>query len=675
MNKAFDQKNRLGQLHTPLAFNRLALLSFSGVDRVNGMFDYVAEALTATDDINPDDLLGLHASVELVSHRYDSSAWFDGIVTEINRVGRGRNGVTYSLRLQPWLFLMSLRQNQRIFHEKTAPEILKEVFAAYASSGKTIFRDDLTKSYPTLEYTVQYRETDLAFALRLMERFGISHYAEHEQGDHTIVLTDAVDSHPKVVGNTRPYRGVQNDHLSDEEHFWAWSPRARMATGAIRLTEFNFKTPDQNMEVEQTGQNTYAQGKLESYEFPGDYLEPKAGETRAGLLVDQAGVGAQLHRAMGNCLTLKAGMKVKIDGDKRPGVTGETFLCVEKHHSYDSGGYGTGGDGSGSSYEAEGMFQLDKLPLVPARTQPPPMIAGPQTAKVVGEGEIDVDEYGRILVHFPWDLDNAHSMRCRVSQNWAHGGWGGMVIPRIGMEVLVDFIEGHPDQPLVTGCVYNHENMPTYALPDDKTKTVFRTDTHEGDGYNELTFEDQDGKQEIYIRAMMDMNSKIENNRTEHININKVESVGNNKASEIANNSTEVIGGDLKVRVGPGQAGMFTPGGAEKNPEGIGNVAYAIDDGSGNGSMELSVENNRTVSIGKNDALSVADNRSDRIGRNHTIDVGETFTLDAGKRIILKCGQSEVMLDSGGNISVNGVKISMKAQDLFKVMSKLAKIN
>ncbi|WP_299848198.1 type VI secretion system tip protein TssI/VgrG, partial [uncultured Paracoccus sp.] len=216
--------------------------------------------------------------------------------------------------------------------------------------------------------------------------------------------------------------------------------------------------PTAAMETDRTGDAAHSQGQIESFDYPGDYLAQPVGKLVAGLRTEQERGADRRNRAVGDCVALGAGMRLTLSGDMVPG-TGESYLCLSASHHFVSEAYGSGGPGS-DGYAFTGSYTLmpDTAPMVPPRRTPAAVVQGPQTAMVVGEGEIDCDEYGRILVRFHWDLAGAHSMRCRVSQNWAGAGWGGMVIPRIGMEVVVEFLEGDPDKPLVTGNVFNGKN-------------------------------------------------------------------------------------------------------------------------------------------------------------------------------------------------------------------------
>ena len=550
MNAPFTQDARLGKLTTALGKDALVLLRFDGADHINDLFEYHVEALSAKANIDFDGLIGTHASVEIDTQGHGFRA-FDGIVTQARWAGVGENGHRYALTLHPWAWIASRRRNQRIFHNKTVVQILKKLLQPYATLGDPALEVKLIRDFPTLEYTVQYRESDLAFATRLMERFGISYHFVHKVGSHSMVLTDVVESHEAVAGGSRDYKSSVGAAHTGQEHFWEWHPERRMTTGAMRLTEYNFKTPHAAQEVERVGDAAYAQGQIESFDWPGDYLEQGRGKDVVGLRTDQERGQDARHRAVGDCTSLSAGMVMTLTGDHAGGVDSNDYLCLSARHAYSSDAYGSGdADTDGFAYTGDYSFMPATAPLAPERKTDIPVVHGPQTAVVVGDGEIDCDEFGRILVHFHWDLEKQYSMRCRVSQNWASKGWGGMVIPRIGMEVVVEFLEGDPDKPLVTGCVYNGANDVPYPLPEHKTKSVFRSDSHQSDGFNELTFEDATGAENISLHAQKDQTLKVLNNRMKRIDNDQTESVGKNKSIEVGKNHHETIGGSQTITVG-----------------------------------------------------------------------------------------------------------------------------
>lgn len=688
MNAPFKQDARLGRLTTALGDDVLVLLRFEGTDHLNGLFTYRIDALSAAANLDFDALIGTHASIEIDSQAHGVRV-FDGIVTEAKWNGVGENGYKYTLTLRPWLWIAGQRRNQRIFHNKTVVQILEELLSSYADLGDPALQTDLVGSYPVLEYTVQYRESDLNFATRLMERFGISFHFAHQPGSHALVLTDAIDSHPTVPGATRDFKPAVGAEQTGSEHFWEWHPARRMTTGAVRLTDYNFKTPHAAMEVSHTGDATHENGQTEAFDYPGDYLAQGAGNSVVGLRVNQARGQDARHRAIGDCTSLGAGMLLTLTGDQVNGIDGADYLCLSANHTYSSDAYGTGGaaDTDGFAYVGDYVLMPTTAPLAPEQKTRVPVVQGPQTAVVVGEGEIDCDEYGRILVHFHWDLNKAYSMRCRVSQNWASKGWGGMVIPRIGMEVVVEFLEGDPDKPIVTGCVYNGNNTVPYDLPRHKTRSTFKTNTHQGEGFNELRFEDEKGREEVYVHAQKDRNEKTRNNHTERIDRNWVQSVGHDKSIVVEDDHDEIIGGNMTLSVGSAAVASTLQSKLSRFTQGIGGLATKLRSGKlpqlGRGNLVISTEKNRMdttgmtatemVGVAKNilvggriqlEAGSQIDLHSARMTE---VDSNGTTSISAAERVTVNCGESRLTMEADGTIHLHGNTVNISANDAMQL--------
>jgi type VI secretion system secreted protein VgrG len=663
LNDLFKQANRLAQLSTVLGENVLVLLRFEGTDYMNDLFCYQVEALSTDPDIDLGELIGTHATVSYET-RAHGVRYFDGIVTDAEWAGPGETGVRYNLTLRPWFWLAGKRRNQRIFHEMTVVQILTELLQAYSGLGSPALEDRLLNSYPNLEYTVQYRESDLAFACRLMERFGINYHFTHADGDHTMVLTDSADAHDFVEGHKRPYYGASGDSVTDEERFWLWTPQRNLTTGALRLTDYNFKMPRASMEVDRVGDATYAQGDIESFDYPGDYLHQERGKKVLSLRLDQERSQDRFHRAAGDVASLSAGMHIELSGDALPGEAQGSFLCLQAQHRYKSDSYGTGGTGGDKDpFIGHYLFVPADAPIVPQRKTPAAVVLGPQTAAVVGEGEIDCDEYGRILVKFHWDIANAFSMRCRVSQNWAGQGWGGMIIPRIGMEVVVEFLEGDPDKPLVTGCVYNAKSMPPYALPQNKTMSVFKSQTHQGGGFNEISFEDQVKQERIFIHAQRNHDTVVEVNRNSNIGVTDTETVGADQIRTIGKDEIVTIGSNSMLTVGKDvvhsiarnvtttTAGQveYTVGGSQISTYGA-NLQETMG-----ANLSTEIGANHIVTIGRNAEETVNGKKTVTAGESVTIDTG-TFTVTAFKEIVLKA--------MGGSITIGPAGVKIEAMQI-----------
>ncbi|MBL3574698.1 type VI secretion system tip protein VgrG [Rhodovulum sulfidophilum] len=642
MSGFFRQDARMGRISTVLGQDVLVLRRFEGTDHLNALFDYSADCLAATADVDFDRLIGTHATVTLTTK--EGARPFDGIVTEARWLGSGDNGHRYRLRLRPWAFLASLRRNQRIFHNKTVVEILTELLSAYADAGALTV--ELANDYPELEYTVQYRESDLAFACRMMERHGISYHFRHADGAHEMVLTDQVEAHDSI--GARPFRPAEGHHQEEVSHFRAWRPARRITTGAIRLTDYNFKTPVAAMETDHLGDAAYEQGQIESFDWPGDYLDQGRGRVVAELRA--AGERGQDRRfeAEGDIVALGAGLRVTLSGDPVPGTGGE-YMCLSARHSYTADNYGSGGsdDGDGRAYDGQYVLMPVEAPLLPEQKTARADVRGPQTATVVGEGEIDCDEYGRILVRFHWDLDEAWSMRCRVSQSWAGAGWGGMVIPRIGMEVVVEFLDGDPDKPLVTGCVYNGRNPVPYDLPANKTVSTFKSDTHQGAGYNEFRFEDEKDREEVFMHAQKDHNTIIENDESHSIGHDRSKSVGNDQSEAIGHDKTISVGNDHRETIG--QDMYYTVGRNQQEDYGKDHIHR--------------VGNIHKQSVWADHLYEVGRNYQGEVAGKYVLDVGTSITNNTGKHTLMAFEKFQIK-GPGGKITIDGSGITLEAANI-----------
>jgi len=689
MNAIFSQDDRLGKLSTALGKDKLVLLRFSGTDYVNDLFEYHVEALSTEGNIAFDDLIGTSAGLEFLTHG-GGTRHFSGIVTSARWLGPGENGHRYDLTLRPWLWLASKRRHNRIFNEKSVRDILTQVLNEQPAGGNPNFTDKLTGSYDVLEYTVQYGESDLDFVSRLMERFGISYHFEHDDRGHTMVLTDAVESFPELPGTTREYIGQAGQHNEEVEHFWDWHPERNLTVGGIRSKDYNFKTPTAQMETEKMGDAAYANGQIESYDYPGVYLDEGEGKQLMNLRTAQERFQDNRHTAEGDVTSLGAGMRFILKGEQPPGVKEQEYVCLQATHSYVSDGYGSGG-GGGSDHAFSGSYVMtpSAAPIAPVRKTVQPTIQGVHVGVVAGSGEVDCDEYGRILVVLPWALDGAKTMRCRVSQNWAMNGWGGMIIPRVGMEVIVEYLHGDPNLPIVTGCVYNGREMPKYPLPANKSRSWFVTDSHEGDGFNELRFEDQSGEEEIFWHAQKDLNTKVLNNTTMRTDMTYLRSVGHNKVSETRLLDDHTVGGMMKVTVTGGQNEVHTTG-DKGNWEGIGrsgtrahdmtmedvgsywlDVAKDIVTTIGQDVRttvgrheETQIAKNLSEVVGENVDLKVGEDQTLTVGQNLTEDVGRNWLIEAGDSITIKVGAASIVMKKDGSIQIKGTKIAVKGNKI-----------
>ncbi|MCF6445026.1 type VI secretion system tip protein VgrG [Nereida sp. MMG024] len=385
---------------------------------------------------------------------------------------------------------------------------------------------------------------------------------------------------------------------------------------------------------------------------------------------------------------------------------------MKAKHRFRAQGFGSG-DAGGDETPYDGAYVLipDDTPLRPERRAVGPRVLGPETAVVVGDGEIDCDEHGRILVKFHWDDVAAHTMRVRVSQNWASKGWGGMVIPRIGMEVIVEHLRGDPDKPIVTGCVYNGANKPPYPLPEHKTRSTFKTDTHQGTGFNELRFEDANGEEEIRVHAERDMNTIVKNDRSAIVKGSGIDTVTGIRLTETLGASYTTAFGGINILSGPSALGISAM-------RGIGNFAGKVSQSANllplvnlanirPGDVNISGDQNVTQSAGKNLLLSSGGNSmrgsgrdtNENVGRNLHVDVSgsrrahvhrndsltvqglrterveQFYDLAVGQALTIRVGASRIKLESDGTLEINGTNVSITATNELNLKAKKINLN
>lgn len=539
MATSFKQQSRIGKLTTPLGEDALVLARFDATEGVSELFEIRIEAYREAEKpheklLEFDSAIGEHVTLTLKTLD-DSERHFDGILTETRWLGHANGAHTYRLVLRPWLWVLSRRINSLIFHEMTAPDIIKQIFAKHGDLAN-FDQSGLSKSYPKLEYCVQYRESDMAFVCRLMEKYGISYRFEHKDGAHRLIMFDTVSSTGQVSGGSRPFHAVSGNNPITVEHVHQWIPERRLTTGKVTYNDYDFKKPSANIRADHTGDAVYSHGKLEEYEYPGQYVATGEGQLLANARLDMHRARDKHFLAAGDFLTCAPGLRFNLEKHPDQAQNNEYFAlrCV---HSFIGQAYRSGqGDGSNEAYRGTYEFITADRQFAPPMTTARPLIHGPQTAKVVGPSgeEIYCDKYGRVRVQFHWDREDDQSMWCRVAQVWAGKKWGGMFIPRVGMEVVVEFLEGDPDRPIIVGCVYNEQNMPPYALPDNQTMNGWKTNSSKGGGgYNELVFEDKAGSELFRVHAQKDMDTTVLNDEQRLVKHDRTTKIENDESVEI----------------------------------------------------------------------------------------------------------------------------------------------
>jgi type VI secretion system secreted protein VgrG len=647
MTLSLRQDLRAAVLETPLGKDKLVLARFDGSEGVSELFEWRIEALSLDGDIDFDALLGMNVTLTITGTT-GGKRKFDGILTEAQWLGVRDHFHAYRLVLRPWLWLLSHRTDCFIFHNKSVTTIIAEVFARHGQLA--VFEDRTSGAFSPIEYCVQYRESDMGFVCRLMEEYGISHFYVHEDGSHKLVMVDNVLQFDEAPGGSRPYLPLAGQDRRTRECLHHFIPERRFTSGKATFRDYNFKTPSANMEADQSGSGSYEHGDKERYDYPGRYDAQGGGKSL--IKVRMQGEEALDRRCMGagNCVTLFPGSLVSLTGHPFESYNIEYGL-VRAQHSYISQQYRSGAGAAGEdSYEGQYEFVKSENPFQPMQVTPRPLVHGPQTAFVVGkEGEeIDCDEYGRILVRFHWDRKSDQSMRCRVAQNWGSKQWGGMIIPRIGMEVMVEFLEGDPDRPLVTGCVYNANSMPPYTLPQFKTRSTFKSQSHKTDGSNELRFEDEGGEEEVYLHAQKYLNAVVEDNETWLIGGSRDVTIGGSQSETIGMHKDMIVGGEHREMVGASR--HETIGLSNIRIVGMSDSLLIGQD------QTVNVSRDQHSEVGGSYRLEVGTDAQSAVMRDHYIAAGRNLVIEAGGSICLSVGANFVKIDSKG-VQIEGTMV------------------
>jgi type VI secretion system secreted protein VgrG len=558
----YTQITRHLEVATPLGDNVLMLTQLRGQEGISRLFHFDLELVSENPTLDLTSIIGKNITAR-VRQADDQDRFFNGIVSRFSQSGATGNLISYHVEMVPWLWMLTRTADCRVFQNMTVPDIILQVFGFY---GFTDFRNALQATYPEREYVVQYRETDFNFVSRLMEQYGIFYFFEHLNGSHIMVLADSnAEFKPCPSQSAVRYQTTLEATVADEDVVTAWTHEQAMRPGRYSLMDYNFKTPAVNLQVNVNSVLPPPGGMpFEVYDYPGEYVEIDVGSALATVRMQEEEGQTVLIDGAGNCRTFVSGFTIQLFEHPRASEN-KTYVLTSVQHMATEGTYETGSAAGGFTYSNHFTALPVDVSFRAPRVTPKPVIQGLQTAIVCGVPgtEIYVDEYGRIKVQFHWDRinmrDENSSCWIRVSQIWAAKRWGVVFLPRVGQEVLVGFLEGDPDQPIVTGCVYNGDQTQPYELPTYQTRSVVRTDSTPGGGAcNEIRFEDKKGNEELYMHASGEMNIHVEVNRHEtvkkerHLEVygNQIESIGWDKHLKVKYDDVAEIGGKVSRKIG-----------------------------------------------------------------------------------------------------------------------------
>ena len=479
----------------------LRVLDFSGDEAISQPFNFQLEIASEEGELNFADIIGKHAL--LTCHGPDDiERYANGIISRIEQLTSGRRFTTYQLELVPQIALLGYRYNSRIFQNLTVQDIIQQVLNDASIPGDQ-YNFALQGAYEPREYCVQYRESDLNFISRLMEEEGIFYFFEHSEETHKMVIADNVSAHQEIMAPAQVLYRVPTTLVADQEQVMHFRYSEAIQSGTVVLRDFNFKKPALNLESQKQAD---IETELEVYDFPGEFQEPGRGDQLAGVRLETLRAAKKTGMGQSNCKRLVPGYRFTLTDHPRDEINQEYLITGLTQSASQPQAVEEGAGGAGGSYSNQFQCIPAAVPFRPMPRARKPLMEGVQTAIVVGpEGEeIYTDEHGRIKVQFHWDRqgENNENSSCwiRVSQVWAGASWGAMYIPRIGQEVIVNFIEGDPDRPIITGRVYHGTNRAPHPLPGSKTKSTIKSHTSpEDDTYNELLMEDKQGETQVVL--------------------------------------------------------------------------------------------------------------------------------------------------------------------------------
>jgi type VI secretion system secreted protein VgrG len=609
-SRALTQAHASLALSTPLGLDKLVLAEVSGTEEVCGLFAFTCLAHAVDDAPDWSAVLGKPACVTLVGAD-GAKRYLHGICTQVSQSGR-----TCRLVLRPWLWRLSLRAGSRIRQDKSVPDIVKDVFRA---AGESDVSDKLGASYPPIAYCVQYRESDLDFVCRLMEEVGIGWYFTHQKDRHTLVLVDDAGGWGRAPGDgALPFLPLPTgaDWLQDRR-VTCLDSTVRLVSGTVTLRDYAFETPRNDL----TADKAAGKPDFEVYDHPGGYATKGEGAGKAGLLLAALQGEAAEAEGESDFRGMAAGLVFSLSGHPQGERNGDWRLHGVSHRA-----------GKGE-YANDFICRKAASPFRPLRRTPRPRIPGSQTATVVGPKgeEIHTDKYGRVKLQFHWDRegtnDEKSSAFVRVAQPLAGNGWGHVALPRVGQEVVVTFLEGDPDRPLVTGTVYNGDNMPPYALPDNKTRTVWKSQSSPGgDGFNELRFEDKAGEEEVFLQAQKALALKVLADETHEVGGKRSLTVTGDETHTNKAAVTYTISGDFTLKV--------------------------------DGDITIQAGGKVTIKAGSTLAVEAGTDFTAKGGAGATVKAGTALSL-SGATAELK-GSATGTVDGGGALTVKGgiVKIN-----------------
>jgi type VI secretion system secreted protein VgrG len=645
--KALTFKLELPEAAAP---GRYRFLGMHGSEALGRLFEFHIRFSSDKAAIDPLKMLG--DKVALSMETADGKRHFHAYITAFEFRGpidlplpAGADAVPqyqYAVVARPWTWFLTRSSDCRVFQNLKVPEIIGEILDKYPGSVKKQLQGD----YQPWEHCVQYRETDFNFVSRLMEQEGVFYFFEHDASDHHLALVDlhgpTTDTKHKIV-----YVPGARAGRMEKECVYEWCVAHEVQPGAYAIKDFDFKKPTAPQLSVVKRPYKHDQGDLEVFDYPGEFDTTGEGDTYVRVRLDELRTQYETVRAQCNVRVLAAGDVFELSNPEQAGAAAKTkFLVTDAVFDLSSG---LESELEGPSYRCSFTCIRSAEQFRPKRLTPKPIVQGPQTATVVGPdgAELHTDNYGRIKVRFHWDRhskdDKESSCWVRVSHPWAGKNFGFVAIPRINQEVVVDFLEGDPDRPLVTGRVYNQDNMPPWDLPANATQSGVLSRSSKGGAYgnaNALRFEDKKGSEQVWLHAEKNQDIEVENDETHWVGHDRTKTIDHDETTHVKHDRTETVDNDETITI-------------------HGQRTETVDK-----DETITIHQNRTETVDKEETITIHGGRTETVDKNESITIhgGRTEKVDKDESITIDGGRTETVAKNE-SITINGGRTETVAKD------------